>query len=144
MSRGYEPRSTGSRNQRLRWPSNRAAAATSATESDAACTGARLSVIPTRASGPPPARSARTASPCESSRWCETRRAVTQSRMPGALTPSACPRKATTHGSLWVIHCVTTSPSRSAISAAYSAKRSAVSRTAQPPASCRADGRSQW
>ena len=40
-----------------------AAAARSATESDAGCTGARLSVIPTRASGPPPARSARDRQP---------------------------------------------------------------------------------
>ena len=48
-------------------------------------------------------RSAGTASPCDSSRWWETRSAVGQSRMPGALTPSAWPRNATTHGSLWVI-----------------------------------------
>ena len=89
-------------------------------------------------------RSASTASPCESSRWWEARNAVGQSRMPGALMPSAWPRKATTHGSLCVIHASTTSPSSAAISAAYSANRSAVSRTAQPPAAWRACGRSQW
>ena len=77
-------------------------------------------------------------------RLCETASAVGQSRMPGALRPSACPRNATTHGSLWVIHPWTTSPSASAMNPAYSAKRSAVSRTAQPPTSCRACGRSQW
>ena len=49
------------------------------------------------------ARSASTASPCESSRWCATVSAVGQSRIPGALRPTACPRIATTHGSLWVI-----------------------------------------
>ena len=39
-----------------------------------------------------------------------------------------------THGSLWVIQWSTTSPSSCAISRAYSAKRAAVSRAAQPPA----------
>ena len=101
-------------------------------------------MIPTRVPGAPTARSAPTAIPCETSRWCDARSAVTQSRMPGALTPSACPRNATTHGSLWVIQSLTTSPSCSPISAAYSAKRSAVSRAAQPPAAWRALGRSQW
>ena len=59
--------------------------------------------------------------------------------MPGALRPTACPRNAVTHGSLWVIQ-PSTPWSSSPIFAAYSAKRSAVSRTAQPPTSCRACG----
>ena len=99
--------------------------------------------MPTGTSGAP-ARSACIAQPCESSRWCDARRAVGQSRTPGALVPSAWPRNATTHGSLWVIQASTTSPSSCAISPAYSANRSAVSRAAQPPTACRACGRSQW
>ena len=51
----------------------------------------------------------------------------------GRLDALGVPRNATTHGSLWVIQWCTTSPSSPAISAAYSAKRSAVSRAAQPP-----------
>ena len=65
-------------------------------------------------------------------------------RRPGALRPSAWPWKATTQGSLCVIHSDTTSPNCSATNAAYSAKRSAVSRAAQPPRSWSACGRSQW
>ena len=62
---------------------------------------------------------------------------------PAPWSRTAWPRKATTHGSLWVIHCETASPSSAATSAAYSAKRSAVSRSPHPPESCSACGRSQ-
>ena len=64
--------------------------------------GFRFSVIPTGASEPRAQRVDR-----EPVREQEVMRdassAVGQSRMPGALRPTACPRIATTHGSLWVI-----------------------------------------
>lgn len=43
-----------------------------------------------------------------------------------------------------VIHMGTRSASRSATTEAYSANRSAVSRSSQPPRSSRASGVSQW
>ena len=87
MSPGYVPRSTGSRNQRFWCASSNDAAAASPRM------GLRFSVIPTGVFTRE--RSASTASPCEyRSRLCETAIAVGQSRMPGALRPSACPRNA--------------------------------------------------
>ena len=47
-------------------------------------------------------------------------------------------------GSFIVIHMPTSSPSAWASTSAYSAKRSAVSRLAQPPTSSSGCGRSQW
>jgi hypothetical protein len=48
------------------------------------------------------------------------------------------------HGSFWVIHHSTRSPSRPATAAAYPVKASTVDRPAQPPSAISASGMSQW
>ena len=62
---------------------------------------------------------------------------------PRRMRPGAVAVARTTRGSFTVIQRVTRSPSASATIAAYSANRSAVPRTAQPPSSWMACGRSQ-
>ena len=63
----------------------------------------------------------------------QRRRPVAQA---GREAPVSVAGEGATHGSLWVIQVPTRSPSSRAMCCAYSAKRSAVSRLAQPPASC--------
>ena len=90
-------------------------------------------------------RIASTARPWPSSRWCAARTAaagVAPARARDA--PEPYPRKAEHHGSLSVVKCRTRSPSAPCTIAAYSAKRAAVSRAGQPPASSIGCGRSQW
>ena len=69
MSRGYPRPSTGSRNQRLRNPSARRAASTSASEYVSGYIGTRSMVTPTLAPGAS-RRSTSAARPCASSTWC--------------------------------------------------------------------------
>ncbi len=72
------------------------------------------------------------------------RAACTLSATPGACRPEPYPSQAEHHGSFSVIHEPTRSPRAACTATAYSAKRSAVSRAGQPPASCSGSGRSQW
>ena len=68
----------------------------------------------------PVVRYASTAAPCERRRWCATRSSAIGSVRPGAMLPIRWPTAATTHGSLWVIHQATLSPSASYMIDAYS------------------------
>ena len=92
----------------------------------------------------PVSRIARAAIPCARLTMCVARIAIDGSRMPGAWWPFMYPMIVKTQGSLKIIHFFTRSPSFSTMLYAYSSKRLAVSRLAQPPFSCSACGKSQW
>ena len=66
-------------------------------------------------------RNRATAFACDRSRVCVAFTARPKSFRPGAWMPSAYPRYAVHHGSLWVIQCFTRSPSAWNTTAAYSA-----------------------
>ena len=70
--------------------------------------------------------------------------ASASSARPGAWTPVPYPSHAATHGSFTVIQYRTSPASDRWTIEAYSANRSAVSRSGHPPESSSAWGRSQW
>ena len=136
---------TGSRNQRLKAPSWRAAATTSSARgAEAGSTHSRFCTMPTRAPGTS-ARIAGTALPWETSTLCATAERGGQVLQARGVDAVQVPEERDTQGSLWVIQSFTRSPRRPTVTRPRSrTNASTVARLAQPPRSWSAWGRSQW